>query len=76
MSQRRSKVLIKSENTILDVIACEEVSLALNLLKDVSAVLSCLIFDDTTNGLLKSLFHDFHSQTFTFFLNQVRKSTL
>lgn len=61
MSQRRSKVLIKSENTILDVIACEEVSLALNLLKDVSAVLSCLIFDDTTNGLLESLFHDFHT---------------
>ena len=52
MSQRRSKLLRKSDNTILDVIACEEVSLALNLFKDVSAVLPCLIFDDATNRLL------------------------
>lgn len=76
MSHRRSKLLRKSECTVLDVIACEEVALALNLFKDVSAVLSCLIFDDMTNRLLESLFHYFYAQTFTFLLDQVREATL
>ena len=61
MSQRRSKLLRKTESTVLDVIAGEEVALALNLFKDLSAVLSCLVFDDMTNRLFESLFHDFHA---------------